>query len=140
MSKNQKTVSEITNNVNTEKKEKLFTSKLTGVQLTEQQISDMLNESEAIKKSSENNEYNYGKIADNLPIICKLIAYSLDNETILDIQKNRKQFIECKTKIKFASNPVYAKVKNRIRMKIRETIADKERSKEYKTNLLKIVK
>ena len=119
--------------------EKVYTSKVNGLQLTEAELSDLLNESSSIKKSNSNADYNYRKIADNLLIICQIIGYGITSDMVADIEKDKKNFVECKTKAKLSSHPEFSTVKSRIRMKVREFMANKEISEKAKQTLKKFI-
>ena len=124
---------------NSKNENKVFTSKITGIQLTEAELTDLLNESSVIKKAGENSEYNYKKIADNLPIICQIIGVSVSESLLKAVANDKKNFVECKTKEKLSTHPEFSNLKKKIRNKVREYFVNKQISDKAKTILKKLI-
>lgn len=79
-------------------------------------LADILNVSATIKRGNTNRTaYNYVKCAENISTINKIMQLNLSESECEDIKKNKNIFAAEKTKIAYAQNEQYAKVKKQIR-------------------------
>jgi hypothetical protein len=113
--------------------------KKTLIILTKEQIADLKNESAAVFKSSDNSEYNYSKIAENLRTVCDILQINLSNEFENQIQKDKNNFITCKTKPQLSNYPEYSRLKGKIRKQVRLFLFNKKISDNSKSLLKKLI-
>ena len=104
-------------------------------------LADIMNISATIKRGNTNRTaYNYVKVAENITTINKIMQLNLSDAECEAIKKNKIAFAAEKTKVAYASNEQYAKVKKQVR-KFVQNFKDKNcpfdaTQKNYITGLL----